>query len=86
MPRVTKAQLQERVEELEKQVEKYHLAYDNIIIIQDSITKAIKEIKKQKRAAKKNEEELEVAKWDGYLQCLYRMSSWVNMTAKKKDK
>jgi hypothetical protein len=75
----TKSELLKEVELLQSQVEHYHRAYDNIIIIQESIVKAINQIKKEKKKAKKSENDLDLAKWEGYLQCLYKMSSWINM-------
>lgn len=75
----TKADLEAEIVELTRQVNLYHRAYDNIIIIQESIVKAINQIKKEKKKAKKESDDLLLAKWEGYLQCLYKMSSWIDM-------
>ncbi len=75
----TKSELQEENDYLNKQVEKYHKAYENIFIIQESIIKAIKQIKLEKRKAKKDNNNERGIMLDGYLKCLYKMSSWINM-------
>lgn len=77
--RKTKADLELENEELHRQVDVYHRAYENIVIIQESIIKAIKQIKLEKRKAKKDGDSEKVLMLDGYLKCLYKMSSWVNM-------
>jgi len=77
--RKTKAQLEEENKELTRQVNLYHRAYENIFIIQESIVKAIKQIKLEKRKAKKEGNEDRILMLDGYMKCLYKMSSWVNM-------
>jgi len=70
----TKAELMEQVKELSNAVKMYHRAYDNIIIIQSSISKAIREIKREQRKAKKNGTTEDLARLKGHLDCLYKMS------------
>lgn len=82
--RKTKAELEAENEELKKQVEACHQAYDNIVIIQESIVKAIKQITLEKKKAKKEEDTDKMLIYDGYLKCLYKMSSWINMHSDKK--
>lgn len=75
----TKSQLEEELVELKKQVDTYHRAYENIFIIQESIVKAIKQIKIEKKKAKKEGDTDRLLMLDGYVKCLYKMSTWVNM-------
>ena len=50
----TKDELIEEVAKLKEAVDAYHRAYDNIIIIETSISKAFAELKKEKRKIKKD--------------------------------
>jgi hypothetical protein len=77
--RKTKADLEQENKELNEQVDVYFRAYENIIIIQESIVKGIKQIKLEKRKAKKKGDNERLLMLDGYLKCLYKMSSWINM-------
>ena len=77
--RKTKADLLAENTELLQQVESYHMAYDNIIIIQESIVKGFKQIKAEKKKAKADGDTEKFLMLDGYLKCLYKMSSWIDM-------
>jgi hypothetical protein len=64
---------------LKAQLANYQRAYDNIIIIQESILKGIKQLKSEKRKIKKENNLEKFYEIQGHLKCLYKMLSWINM-------
>lgn len=82
---MSKKELEEENKLLREQIEKLNLAYDNIIIIQESISKGIKQIKSQKRKVDKNKEPEKYYMLEGHLRCLYKMCGWINMQSREKD-
>ena len=82
---MNKKELEEENKLLKEQLEKYHQAYDNIIIIQESILKGIKQIKAEKRKITVQEDSKQLHMLEGYLKCLYKMSGWIDMQQGNKD-